>query len=70
MSKPVAARCVLEASAILAFLRDEPGAAVVRQALDNHAAVSAVNLSEVLSKMLDKGAAPAVAQHALATLEM
>lgn len=40
---------VLDASALMAFLRNEAGADTVRAAL-NSAAISAVNLSEVLAK--------------------
>jgi ribonuclease VapC len=42
---------VLDASAFLAYLRDEPGALVVETALANGAAMSAVNWAEVLSKI-------------------
>ena len=47
--------CVLDASAMLAFLRNEPGAALVEQALLAGAAMSAVNWAEVLSKLADLG---------------
>ena len=43
---------VLDASALIAFLRNEPGAETVRFALPK-AAISAVNLSEVLAKAPD-----------------
>ena len=42
---------VLDASALLAFLREEPGAAKVAEALENTAYMSAVNWAEVLSKI-------------------
>ena len=45
---------VLDASAILAFLQDEPGADVVEEALTG-SMVSAVNLAEVASKLSDFG---------------
>jgi len=48
------ARVVLDASALLVLLHDEPGAAEVAEALEE-AAVSAVNLSEVVAKLLDAG---------------
>jgi PIN domain nuclease of toxin-antitoxin system len=48
------ARVVLDASAILVLLNDEPGAVEVAQALED-AAVSAVNLSEVVAKLLESG---------------
>ena len=43
---------VLDASAFLAFLRNEPGGAKVAQELGNGAYISAVNWAEVLSKVL------------------
>lgn len=59
---------VVDASAVIAFVRDEPGAAVVRPALDQRCVISAVNLTEVLTKMQDKGATPAQAEHAMRVL--
>lgn len=47
---------VLDASAVLALLRDEAGADEVEDAIDTGAVISAVNLSEVLTKMTDAGA--------------
>ncbi|MGI8866278.1 MAG: type II toxin-antitoxin system VapC family toxin, partial [Rubrobacteraceae bacterium] len=49
---------VLDASALLAWLREEPGAENVERALDG-ARISAVNLSEVLQKSLAAGLTPA-----------
>lgn len=43
------ARCVLDSSAVLAWLQGEPGADVVEQHIDD-AAISTVNWSEVLQK--------------------
>lgn len=45
---------VLDASALLAFLRSEPGADKVASALAD-AVISAVNYSEVLKKTLERG---------------
>ncbi len=45
---------VLDASALLAFLKDEPGAAAVRAALPE-AVISSVNLVEVVTRMIDDG---------------
>ena len=59
---------VLDASAVIAFVRDEPGAAVVRQALDQRCVISSVNLTEVLTKLQDKGATPEQAEHAMGVL--
>lgn len=49
---------VLDASAVLALLQDEPGAGLVEDAVEDGAIISAVNLSEVLAKMADVGATP------------
>ncbi len=45
---------VLDASAVLALLHSEPGADSVREVLAN-AAISAVNLSEVVARLTDQG---------------
>ncbi len=50
--------CVLDASALLAFTFDEPGAAIVEQALARGAVVGAVNWAEVLSKVAEIGRSP------------
>jgi PIN domain nuclease of toxin-antitoxin system len=47
---------VLDASALLAVLRDEPGSATVIEALAAGAAVSVFNWAEVLSKAATDGA--------------
>jgi len=44
---------VLDASALLAYLRDEPGSGLVEEALSAEATIGAVNLAEVLSKLAD-----------------
>ena len=55
MSDPVGDfACVLDASALLALLQDEPGADVVEPALEA-AVISTVNWSEVAQKSLDRG---------------
>ena len=46
---------VLDSSALLALLQNEPGAAVVRPAVDG-AVISSVNWSEVVQKSLARGA--------------
>ena len=46
---------VLDASAVLVLLLDEPGAEVVAPVL-SESVLSAVNLAEVLSKLTDRGA--------------
>ena len=50
---------VLDASALLAYLRDEPGADLVADAVAGGAAISTVNLGEVYSRVADRGADPA-----------
>ena len=45
----------LDASALLALINDEPGAAVVRRALDAEAMMSVVNFAEVVSKLVTNG---------------
>lgn len=47
-------RYVLDASAILCLIRNEPGADTVKAALPD-SSISAVNLSEVIAKMADLG---------------
>jgi PIN domain nuclease of toxin-antitoxin system len=50
---------VLDASALLAYLRDEQGADMVADAIAAGAAISTVNLAEVLSRTADRGGDPA-----------
>jgi PIN domain nuclease of toxin-antitoxin system len=45
---------VLDASAVLAFVHDEPGADVVAEALSS-ASLGAANLAEVIGKLVDVG---------------
>ena len=52
---------VIDASALLALFNDEPGAQAVLDALDGHCLISAVNQTEVLTKLLDKGLSEAEA---------
>lgn len=47
--------CVLDASAVLATLKDEPGSERVTEALDQVALISTVNLAEVATKLVDDG---------------
>lgn len=54
-----AVSAVLDASALLAYLREEPGADVVGEALDQGAAISSANWAEVLSKVAEIGQDPA-----------
>ena len=45
---------VVDASAVLAFVNNEPGSEAVESVLDN-AIISTVNLAEVGAKLVDKG---------------
>ena len=49
---------VLDASALLAYLYEEPGADAVEHALSFGSSISAVNWAEVLSKTADIGIVP------------
>jgi ribonuclease VapC len=50
---------VLDASALLAYLGDEPGADVVADAIAGGATISTVNLGEALSTLAARGSDPA-----------
>lgn len=52
---------VLDASALLAHLNEEPGASIVREAMADGAAISVVNWAEVLSKLAERGEDPELA---------
>jgi PIN domain nuclease of toxin-antitoxin system len=60
---------VLDASALMAVLRDEPGAAAVEAVLDE-AAISAVNLSEVQAKLVERGTPAEIAWSWLVDLDL
>jgi ribonuclease VapC len=60
---------VIDASALLAMLQDEPGSDRVVAALPD-AAISAVNLSEVVAKLCDKGFAQDQARETLEMLSL
>lgn len=49
---------VLDASALLAYVQEEDGAAEVTEALAATATISALNLAEALSKLAERGADP------------
>jgi ribonuclease VapC len=57
----LAVSAVLDASALLALIRKEPGAERVRATIDRGAAISAVNWAEVLSKLIEAGGDPETA---------
>jgi len=58
------ASAVLDTSALLALLHNEPGADKVMKVIDD-ALVSSVNLAELISKLVANGAPPASARQAL-----
>ena len=60
---------VLDASALLAVLRTEPGAERVEERLED-AIIGAVNLSEVVAKLSGDGAPEAEIRRAIARLEL
>lgn len=60
---------VLDSSAVLALLWDEPGAENVAASIQD-ARVSAVNLSEVVARLVDRGMTSADARHAIQELEL
>jgi PIN domain nuclease of toxin-antitoxin system len=51
----LSSQVVVDASAVLALLNGEPGAAVVERTLGTGCVISAVNLSEVAGKLIDVG---------------
>ena len=59
MSGPVGAAVVLDASALLALLREDEGAERVARELPRGAAISALNWAEVLARLIDLGGDPA-----------
>lgn len=61
------AEVVLDASAMLAVILGEPGADAVRSHLDG-AVIGAVNLAEVVAKLIDRGAAFSEAEALIADL--
>lgn len=60
---------VLDASALLALLNEEPGAEEVEKTIPG-AVIGAVNLSEVVAKLAEGGMPEAAIQAALAGLEL
>jgi ribonuclease VapC len=61
----LAATSVLDASALIALLHEEEGAEIVAEAIVAGAAISVVNLAEVLSKLAEAGKDPAEARDQL-----
>lgn len=63
----ISPRAVLDSSALLAWLREEPGALATEEALAGVVAINAVNWAEVLSKLFDLGHDPIEAGQRLVT---
>ena len=61
---------VLDSSALLALVQSEPGADVVAEAIESDAVMSAVNFSEVLAKLADRGYAWDAAEEELSELNL
>lgn len=61
---------VLDASALLAFIRQEPGGTAVQRFLDRRAGISAVNWAETLTKLADAGEDPSAAAFRIRSGEM
>lgn len=59
---------VLDASALLAYLLDEPGGERVERAIVEGALIGAVNLAEVLGKLADGGRDPVSSMDAISAL--
>lgn len=60
---------VLDSSAILAMLNNEPGADVVEAELDD-ALISTVNYAEIIAKLVERGSTSAAAQSALRSIAL
>lgn len=63
------ASAILDSSAILAVLNDEPGADLVIAIMDD-ALVSTVNYAEVVAKLVERGSTAVEAQSALQSLAL
>ncbi|MDQ3703333.1 MAG: type II toxin-antitoxin system VapC family toxin [Chloroflexota bacterium] len=62
--------CVLDASALLALLNDEPGGEQVTAAIAAGALVGAVNFSEVVAKLDERGMSAETIREALDSLDL
>lgn len=68
MRKRSVSSAVLDASALLALLQNEPGKDVVAAAIAAGAEMSAVNLAEVVTKLDERGLTPAEIQASIVPL--
>lgn len=69
IEKPSVSKVVLDSSAVLALIAGEPGSQVVSDALDG-AVISAVNVAEVVSKLIERQAPDRDATGAVRTLQL
>ena len=58
MNEPVFGTAVLDASAVVALIEEEPGAGRVLDAIEEGALISAVNWAEVLARLVSGGGDP------------
>lgn len=63
------AKCVLDASALMALINNEPGALLVEQYIEK-ACISSVNFAETLTKMLEQGIPLEEAENVLDNLNL
>ncbi len=61
---------VLDSSAVLAVILEEPGAEVVRALTSSQNVISAVNFEEVRTKLIDRGLRPFEALEAMSKLRL
>lgn len=69
-STPAPQRYVVDASALLALLNQEPGAERVARALSAGSSISAVNFSEVVARLSEAGMPQPAVREALDALEL
>lgn len=67
---PSVSEAVLDSSAVLAYLQNEPGSEIVEPILLGKSLVSAVNLAEIVSKLRDGGMPEPVIKELLAGLSL
>lgn len=60
--------CVVDASAIVAFLNGEPGGEITEEWFDRGAIVSALNIQEVISRLMRDGISRSHSEEAIAGL--
>ncbi len=62
-------RFVFDSSAILAMLRGEPGADLVRISMPG-GSISSVNLAEIVTKLVERGASEDIIRNSLALIDL